>query len=724
MIKQKDKSTSSFRLMLTVGIIFLFLLISGILFYQYRQYQEIENRLTHHYNNSEMLSSSVNKLFTIFSEADNNFRLYTVDYEPEAFAAYAAKLDTIQAFVDSLATLPLEGNPILDNVLDMEFRKQLAYEFASLKKNMDYLVLHTKDSLSELNNNILPVRRLEMIGADSIVNKILSDTTLNSIQDTVVRKRQGLIRRIFNSKDDTLIVDVAKEQFFNSDHISVIHRNMEEAIKETNIKYNSNVSRMRNTFFRLQQKEKQLITTNFALLQELKSAMVKIRELEVSRQRQLEKQDFEIYRKNTHMFDRQLLFIIPLMVLMILILIYYQNHATKYERKLQEEKAYAAQLAEEKTSILAGVSHEIRTPLNSLLGMFNILKQGTESRPSELLDQKLIDSSYYSIVIISNTINDILNLSRLESDKTDISLTYFSPHKMFADLLNLHKHQADLRGLALKADINIDPKTQILSSEFRVKQITSNFIGNAIKYTFKGQIVFRAKIMKENGKDVLRIEVQDTGIGIPEKSKKQIFKKYYTAGSPAISGGFGLGLYISKILSDELHGQIGFTSKVNEGSTFYAQIPITRIRQVDQEEKPMKLTDLPENLRCLIVDDNPINILYMKQFFKNFRNVYTINNGVDALNMLEQNSMDFVITDINMPLMSGWELLNKIKSSPKHKHIKVFAVSAETSTIADENALLDPAKAFDGIVSKPFTEAELVKTIMITYNLKDETSVS
>src|SRR5690606_9931078 len=188
-----------------------------------------------------------------------------------------------------------------------------------------------------------------------------------------------------------------------------------------------------------------------------------IKTLDVDALRKAEETNFSLYRRNIDVFGKQLIFALVLMLVMIAALIYYQAYATSNERRLRVEKDYAAKLAEEKTSVLANISHEIRTPLNSLLGVVDLLKNRAKS---DNIDGKLIDSAYYSINVVSNNITDILSLSKLEaSNKGNISMEYFSPKRIFLELVTLHENQAELKGLQLETDINIDPRFSILSNE-------------------------------------------------------------------------------------------------------------------------------------------------------------------------------------------------------------------------------------------------------------------
>ncbi|GGG86351.1 hypothetical protein GCM10007415_19860 [Parapedobacter pyrenivorans] len=703
-MKQNTKNTPTVRILLLCSFVVLFLFIGAVFIYQYGQYRVLERKLTEAYQIRQAGSDNLNYLFSTYSEAENTFRLYTLEFSDSSYTKYLSKLNLLKSFVDSLESLPFSDNPLNNPMLRVEDQQKIAMEFAALKKKLDHLVLHTNDSLSLLSNDHLkPVRPLQV---ESVVDQVLSDTTTTITKDTIVRKRPGLLKRIFNTKDDTIVIS-SEHNSLDVERMSVLRDNLSAAQAGLEQSYLGSITNLRQTFLQLQEKERQLITTNIDLLNRLKESMEIIKTLDVYTLRKAEESDFSLYKENINLFGKQLIFALILMFIMIVALVYYQFYARSYERRLHLEKDYASKLAEEKTSVLANISHEIRTPLNSLLGIIDLLKNRAAS---EAIDEKLIDSAYYSINIISNNIADILSLSKLEaSHKGSIAKDYFSPNRSFLDVVALHKNQAELKNLLLHTEIDIDPRLSLVSNEFRIRQIASNFLSNAIKYTQKGEIIFRASLSNTDSQPNLHIEIEDSGIGINEQDRHQIFRKYFTTN--ANSGGIGLGLYISKIMAEELGGAIGVKSKPAKGSIFFADIPFSDSRIETHEQRKAKLSDLPPNLRLLVVDDNPINILLMKQFFKDVGSIHTVNSGEDALVSLNAHLVDLVITDINMPGMSGLELLEKIRGEERFKAIRVMAISADMSTLkyAEENQ----AEAFfDGFIEKPFTEAEIVKTIM------------
>jgi len=698
-MKKNEKNTPVVRIALLCCFAALFVVIAAIFFYQYRQYRVLENRLIKAYNIRETDAENLNDLFSTFSDVENTFRLYTLDFDSVTYSSYLAKLHNLKGLVDTMIASPAGDFALNHPAVKIGDRQKVSQEFATLKRRLDSLVLHASDSLSVLKHGPAPVRYTY---AGPTIRQATVDTAKTVITDTIVRKKPGLLKRIFSAKDDTIII-AKEQQQLDVEKVAIVKQRV-DAGHRLNA---DNTGHIRNAFLQLKGKERQLINVNFELLDDLKRSVEAIKALDVDLLRRAEQTDFTRYRRNVDVFGKQLISALVLMFIMIVALVYYQIYATSYERRLRQEKDYAANLAEEKTSVLAGISHEIRTPLNSLLGIVDLFKSRSKSTN---VDEKLVDSVYYSINVVSNTITDILNLSKLEaSNKGDISLEYFSPRKSFEDVVALHKNQAELKNLRLRTEIEIDGRLTLLSNEFRIKQVASNFLSNAIKYTQKGEIIFRSSVSVTKDTSYLHVEVEDTGMGIREQDKEQVFRKYFTAAPN--SGGIGLGLYITKIMVEELGGHVGLKSRPGKGSIFFATIPFSGSKMEDREQREARLADLPPDLRLLVVDDNPINILFMKQFFKGFGNTHVANEGTAALSILENHPVDLVITDINMPGMSGVQLLERIRADVRFKKVKVLAISADTSTLRYAEEQTADA-SFDGFIEKPFTETTLVKTIL------------
>src|SRR5690606_24799618 len=355
----KSKKTFLLRKVLIGAIIAIFAYISIVFIYQYIAYQKVKERLDAAYALGLQQSSVFYHLFSVYGEADNLFRQYTIDFNEDTYGEYRDKLDTIKYYIDSLSTLPNTNNLLQQSNADIQKRDLLAGEFASLKKTIDDLVFMAQDSLPLLaSSQTQRVTRPRYISADSAISKILNDTAFNEI-DTVVRKKQNLFNRIFNAKNDTLLANTTQQ--FNVQQIDVLQRNVENLIVQNETIYNQSLGNLRRNFTSLRQKERALIQANYFLLNNLKIGVDNIRELERTAVREAEARDLSLYKENTKRLGNQLIISLSVMLLMVLFILYYQSKATTYEKKLEEEKDYAAKVAEEKTSVLANISHEVRS---------------------------------------------------------------------------------------------------------------------------------------------------------------------------------------------------------------------------------------------------------------------------------------------------------------------------------------------------------------------------
>ena len=701
----KGKKTFLLRKVLIGAIVAIFAYISIVFIYQYLAYQKVKERLDAAYAVGLKQSSAFYRLFSVYGEADNLFRQYTIDFNKNTYENYRGKLDTIKYYIDSLSTLPNTNNILQQSSSDIQQRDFLANEFASIKKTIDDLVFMAQDSLPLLTTSeISREARPNYISADSAINKILSDTALTKV-DTLVRKKENLIKRIFNTKNDTIL---ANTQQFNVQQLDVLQRNVENVIVRNETIYKSNLGSLRRNFTSLRQKERALIQANYFLLNNLKTGVDNIMEAERTAIREAEARDLGIYKENTKRLGNQLVISLSVMLLMILFILYYQSRATTYEKKLEEEKDYAAKVAEEKTSVLANISHEVRSPINSLMGIIDILRKNGNK---DVIQPEYLDSAAHEISVINSTVNDILNLSKLEVGALEVKHEYFAPYRLILDIINLHTYQAKKKSLSLTYQMDIDPKLEIYSSAFRIRQIASNLISNAIKYTPKGTVHVNVLSKKVNNQDTLIVEVKDTGLGIAPAHQSQIFRQYYMTDNKSKTKGFGLGLYISKLLSEQLQGDITLHSVVGKGSTFTLSVPFKQMRLENNVPKIYSLADLPKDIQLVLIDDNRINILYLKHYFKSFPNVYTFEKGMDALAFIKQNPIDAVITDISMPEIDGWDVLREIRDDDNKKDIKVFAFTADTMHL-EEDLKKSQSYTFDCILNKPLDEHQLVACIL------------
>lgn len=695
-----------FRTILIAFLILSLVYIGSIFTYQYIEYQKTEARLNKAYSSKNQLTSLFYELFASYNDAGNAFRSYTVDFSAENLANYTKKLDSLRFYIDSLSTLSSKKGISFSTNTPLEQNIHLSDEFARIKKSVDNMIFLAKDSLPLLTKTSRTLRPISnRIDADSVVSKILRDTALNvRKKDTIVRKKEKLFTRIFKAKNDTLVADKLEQQF-NVNQIKAIHGQIQNLIEQNESFYKQDFSKIRRSFTELQVKERQLLQSNYALFSTISTALLKIKTHEDESLRAAEIQDFTLYKKNSAIFGKQVIASIILMIIMVTLILSYHYNTIIYERKITAARDYALRTAKEKTGILANVSHDVRTPVNSLISVIDLLKNNTSNNR---INPALLDSITQDIQVINDTVEDILNLGKLEAGMLEIKEEYFSPTNLLANLIKMQQAQADKKGLQLISHINIDRDILIKSGAYRLRQIVSNLLSNAIKYTDKGQIEIKAFISSEAEK-TLHIQVIDTGKGIPAKDQEHIFEQYYMSDLKS-KNSFGLGLHISKLMTEQLKGTLSVQSKPGKGSTFTLIVPIT-----DEKKSTNQISlqdNLSENLRFVIIDDNAINNLFVKQALKNFKNVQVFQDPQHAIDYLQKHASDIVITDLRMKGPSGWDILNTVKGNNTTQGLKskVIALTSDTSQVITQ-VPEGQTHHFDGVMVKPFNLSTLVQIL-------------
>src|SRR5690606_34444639 len=275
------RKTSQLRYLLLFVIIITLIMLCSIFISQYRQYNEVEDRLNMAYANNSKSSPTLYKLFSTFSEVDNLFRLYANSFDEANLKAYQIKLDTLSQIIHSLDTVlpPQENQKAQKEIAIMD--QSLSLEYINLKKKIEDLILFAEEELPENSSDLRTVQRSSVLNADSAINQILNDTTANSLSnaDTIVFKKQRLFDRIFRAKNDTLL-NTNNSTVLNINQIDIVHKNIENIIRTNEASFINNFQSLRRIYLQSKEQERKLITMNYNLINELKNNIENIRELE------------------------------------------------------------------------------------------------------------------------------------------------------------------------------------------------------------------------------------------------------------------------------------------------------------------------------------------------------------------------------------------------------------------------------------------------------------
>ncbi len=415
----------------------------------------------------------------------------------------------------------------------------------------------------------------------------------------------------------------------------------------------------------------------------------------------------------------------------------------KFYLNYYRQKKDLESTSQTKSEFLSNMSHELRTPLNSILVLAQLLADNSERNLSEK-QLKFANTIYSSGTDLLNLINEILDLSKVESGRMEFVIDQMELTGFIRDIERKISYTATQKGLKFNVHIDSEVPPFIMADSVRVHQVLNNLLSNAIKFTATGEVslnVFEPSEPVRTPRHVLQpgesiaFAVVDTGIGIPEDQKGVVFEAFRQADGSIKRkyGGTGLGLSISRKLAHIMGGELIFKSQVGEGSTFVLYLPQRQIvrarehkvlmkqnvhpaeeragmvRQRTGETIPPDISDLLRGKRCLLVEDDIINVYVLLSLFDKVGiETAVASNGVEALAKLPTETVDFILMDMMMPEMDGYEATARIKSNPDTKHLPIIAVTARAMKGDREKCV---QASVDGYVTKPILAEALFNEI-------------
>ncbi|WCT11425.1 ATP-binding protein [Mucilaginibacter jinjuensis] len=664
--------------------------------------------------NSDIVDSCLLNLYS----ADNNSRLYAITGDKKYANLFSAQLSKLST---QLAEIKFDDNKIpalkadrLNGLISQ--KKEKTSNYIRLTSLTDSLIKSTLKIDSMLSYTPAKQSAPVIRTTKTIVH---IDTIKPAVVTVTTPKKRKFFGRIFSAISGK---NKKAEQVTTNAPVIVKRDTLTKTIVQSGITYNAIAKKTYRNHHKLniantdlRKDERDILLINNNLIIDIVSELNKYKALEIKyaadSKAELADKVSSVFKEYNYLSK----FTIVALILLLIAVFYNIWKIFNNEVAIIAHSEKAEQYANNKSMFMASMSHEIRTPLNSVIGFSEQLASG-KLNPDQTLQINAIRSSSQMLLEV---VNEILDFSKYETGKMTFEQQPFMLNNVLNDVLNAVEIQAAKKGLILKQDILLDEDLCISGDMLRLKQVVMNLLVNAIKFTPKGQVLLQAKLMhKRHDKAVLKVRIKDTGIGIKKHDLPTIFDEFSQvdeAQKVTRHKGTGLGLAICKKIIELQGGRIKVISELNKGSVFSFELPVTIADKADcveaQQISTEDLANLVTGAHVLLVEDNELNVLLAKTILKKWKITCDIAyNGQEAFNLFEEYTYDLVLTDIQMPVMGGLELLSLIRQSPN-------SLKAEMPVIAfTANVLKEARDAYfkagiDDIVLKPFNERDLIEKI-------------
>ncbi|HLO90459.1 MAG TPA: ATP-binding protein [Lentimicrobium sp.] len=707
-----------------IAILFLTILATiASAAYIVRENERTLKKTLYELSKPEEILPSIHDIISYLPEAENRLRFFALTDDYKYFQEYEILIDSVESNLNKLRSI-FNADSVTNSELDsvgilLEKRKQLITEY-----------IHTKEAREKFNFTDKAINTIKSRTPDSVLNKLKRSTRTITEFDTVPfkpdtvqqQKKKGLfnkIRKIFSKEPKKELPVKSLPDSIITAKTSVETDSLTE-VSTDSVRYEQIAKQLKRikkqdtrSYLDLRQKELGMLQNSSLIINQITGILKRI-EYSVNTENRIKSYNAaQNASKSLELIGIISLVALILVVFLLILIINSVRKINRYRKELVLSNIQANELAKVKEEFLANMSHEIRTPLNAIIGFTDQL---VDTRLSG--DQyKYLDAVRKSSKHLLETVNDILDITKLSSGQFHFEKVPFRIRDIIDEVLIPFDLLAVQKGLTFKDNCNIISDDLIVEGDpLRLRQILYNLLSNALKFTEKGAITFDCELEKEEEKCVAHFIVTDTGIGIPEDLIESIFLEFRQADSSMARkyGGSGLGLAISQRLARLQGGEITVNSEEGKGSVFKLSLPFNLPADIlIQNEIHLSNIDVQklEGKKVLIADDDEFNTLLAKIIAEHFMiQIQIANNGLIAKELIQEEEFDLILTDLQMPGISGMELIKSIRENPlpRISNIPVIAFTANKLDRYDKHLI---ASGFNEVLQKPFDQDELLERI-------------
>ena len=639
--------------------------------------------------------SLISETLTLLYESESNLQALSGGHV-RSTRRYHQTFDKMCQNIDSLKQLVADTlqKQRMDSIIVLLAEKESnSLAWLRLRKNADTGNLYEQNIQREI------IRRDSLIRTIQVRKKtVLQQDTL-----TVRNPRKSFFKRLADafstrkedentvySQSQQLITDTVVQPYNAADTIAGIFSEIQYAVSDQQKKIQDQVA----------QKSEILRYNNQILLVKINNLVRAVEQEELDRSLSRYRDRDLVMRHSILVIGGIALFSLILIIFFIVFIWKDISRSNRYRRELEESNRRAEDLLKSREQLMLTITHDIKAPLSSIIGYIELLSGHiSESRAKYYLENMKSSSDH-----LLQLVTDLLDYHRLDSDKMEIHNVPFEPHRFFCEIGDSFVPVAAKKGLELITEIDKDLQGAYLGDPFRIRQVVNNLLSNAIKFTEKGSVTLRVRLLGLH----IKIQVEDTGMGIAKEDCERIFKEFTRLPGAQGAEGFGLGLSITKKLVLLLGGKISVDSVPGQGTCFTVIMPFEKTDRTIPEEIHEESFSIDEekSVHCLLVDDDRLQLELTASLMKRYKfSCVCCEHPKEVVDLLSEQKFDFVFTDIQMPELSGFELVRLIRQShlPDAQTIPVIALTAR-SGMKDEEFL---SAGFTARLNKPFTGKEL-----------------